>query len=174
MPLDLRKDAEDIRAMLNAAVERYAAGSALIATNYAPVSALNLTYDCGLGAHVTLHFDTRTDFEPDGTWTRDTFAQIDRPEWEQAYTTLQDRDLHFILADGSNLTLAAATDDEAYVTVFGQMLVDLLKSVRDTGKLLALPKVPGCEMGVEEVEGMFGWPAYEERGDNNLAASVIA
>ncbi len=161
--IDLRNDVKDIHAMLTDGVSRYAARSA-----DPPVSAVSLTYDCGFGAHVHLQLDSRPDFEPDGTWTHEAFGNLERPDWEKAYTTLQESDLRMTLADGSVRTIPAGTDDETYVTVFGLMLVDLLKSVRDTGELASLPKTPRCEMGVEESEGLFAWPAYEDRGQDNL------
>ena len=170
MTIDLRKDAADVRKMLVEALARYAAKSAhpKACAHYKPVGAVGLTYDCGSGARVTLHLDTRRAYEPDGTWTHDSFAELERPEWETAYGALQDRDLTFALADGSRLTLQAGTDDETYVNLFGEMLVSLLKGARASGVFAALPRQSRCELGVEEVEGMFGWPAYRDRGKDNL------
>lgn len=156
--------------MLAEAVARYAAKSShpKADPNHMPVGAVGLNYDCGTGARVTLHFDVRPAFEPDGTWTRDSFAELERPLWEKAYETLQDHDVRCVLPDGSIRALEAGTNDETYVTVFGEMLVSLLKDARGSGVFTPLPKQARCELGVEEVEGMFGWPAYEERGKDDL------
>lgn len=169
--IDLRKDAEDVRALLIEGIHRYVAANAdpVRAPDHPPVSALSLTYDCGFAARVLLHFDTRPDFEPDGTWTHDSFEELPRPEWEQAYTTLQEGDLQVIDADGSTRTLPAGTDDETYAGFFGPMLVGALTSAREAGEFAPLPKTPGCELGVEEIEGLFGWPDYDDRGKDNLA-----
>jgi len=114
------------------------------------VSALNLTCDCGFGARVILHFDARPDFEPDGSWTHGASAELERRDWEKAYTTLQENKLQFILTDGSSRTLQAATDDETYITIFGQMLVDLLKAARDAGER---PSSPAAESAATEERG---------------------
>ena len=170
MTIDLRRDAADIRKLLVEAVVRYAAKNAhpKAGGHHKPISALGLSYDCGTGARVAIHFDVRSDYEPDGTWTHDSFAELERPEWEKAYDALQEHDLKFVLADGSSRTLAAGTDDETYVTVFGEMVVSALTDARASGVFAPLPKQPRCELGVEEVEGMFGWPAYDDRGKDNL------
>jgi hypothetical protein len=169
MPIDLRKDAADIRDMLEKSVKQYAAKNvhAQAGPHHGPVSAVGIGYDAGTGAHVRLHFDVRPDYEPDGTYTHNSFAELPRPEWEKAYESLQVRDLDFILPDGSRRTLKTGTDDGAYVTVYGEMLVGLLKDARASGLFAPLPKQPRCELGVEEVEGMFGWPVYEDRGKEN-------
>ena len=170
MIIDLRKDAADIHNMLVETVAKYAAKSAhpKAGAYHKPVSAVGVTYDCGTAAQVTLHFDVRSDFEPDGTWTHDSFSVLARPEWEKAYDTLQHHELRLVLADGSSRTLQAMAADETYVAVFGEMLVSLLKAARETGVFAALPKQLRCELCVEEVEGMFGWPVYEDRGKENL------
>jgi len=50
----------------------------------------------------------------------------------------------------------------------GQMLVDLLKQLRDTKGFSELKTAARCELGVEADDGTFGWPRYEDRGKANL------
>jgi hypothetical protein len=45
----------------------------------------------------------------------------------------------------------------------------VLLKARADGVFAGLPKTARCELGVEEQEGTYGWPAYEERGRDNLA-----
>lgn len=55
----------------------------------------------------------------------------------------------------------------------GKMLVKALQSMREQGSFEVLSPTSTSEMGVEEIEGRFGWPAYEERGKLNLLARSI-
>ncbi|WP_237079290.1 hypothetical protein [Myxococcus xanthus] len=53
------------------------------------------------------------------------------------------------------------------------MLVATLLEMRDSGQFEALRASTTAELGVEEYEGHFGWPDYEERGRENRIASSL-
>jgi hypothetical protein len=55
------------------------------------------------------------------------------------------------------------------VTILGDLLKSVLLRARSDGVFAHLPRSPQCELGVEEHDGNYGWPAYEERGKENLA-----
>lgn len=44
----------------------------------------------------------------------------------------------------------------------------MVLKARADGVFTRLPKAPSCELGVEHFSGAYGWPVYEERGQNNL------
>ncbi len=71
-----------------------------------------------------------------------------------------------ILPDGK-LSDCDAGEFERFV---GDLLVRSLKDARDQNVLSEFPKAPQCEMGVEQYGGGYGWPLYEKRGAENLAA----
>jgi hypothetical protein len=47
--------------------------------------------------------------------------------------------------------------------LFGEMLRDLMLSLRDAGALEKLPLAPKAFFIVEEFDGQWGWPAYGKR-----------
>ncbi|MDZ4780532.1 MAG: hypothetical protein SGJ19_09795 [Planctomycetia bacterium] len=170
MQVDLKKDMTEIRAMLVEGVRKYAEKHVhpKAKAKFGPVTAIAVVFDCGTGARVSLNFETRLDYEPDGTWTHTALVELDRPNWEQAYEALEEKGVQFILLNGNPKKLKAGTDDEKYIEVFGEALVSLLKESRDSGVFATLPRAPRCELFVEEQTGMFAWPWYENRGKDNL------
>jgi hypothetical protein len=75
--------------------------------------------------------------------------------------------LALVLPDGTRRVLPA--EGGGLAAALGDMLREVLRKARADGVFAALPKAPQCELGVEEQEGNYGWPAYEERGQENLA-----
>ena len=77
-----------------------------------------------------------------------------------------DGPITLVQPDGTEVELPEGSE-------LAEPLGDLIKSVllkaRADGLLATLPKAPGCELGVEHSEGAYGWPAYEARGQENLA-----
>ena len=71
--------------------------------------------------------------------------------------------VEFVMRDGS----VRKGDADQIESVFGEFLVDVLKSARADGVFKILPKSAKCELGVESEGGEFGWPVYEERGREN-------
>lgn len=59
-------------------------------------------------------------------------------------------------------------EDDEYVAVFGELLKGVLLKARKDGVFDSLPKAKKCHMGVEEMDGNYGWPNYEDRGKNDL------
>jgi hypothetical protein len=170
MQVDLKQDMAEIRAMLVEGVRKYAEKHVhpKSKAKFGPVTAIDVLFDCGNGARVTLNFETRPDYEPDGTWTHTAFMELGRPNWEQAYEALETEAVQFILPNGKIKKLKAGVEDERYIEVYGEVLVALVKEARDSGVFASLPRAPRCELGVEEEDGNFGWPWYENRGKDNL------
>ena len=63
---------------------------------------------------------------------------------------------------------------DAIIARLGRMLVKALKSMRAQGHFDILAPTPTSEMGVAEIEGRFGWPAYEKRGKQNQLARLVS
>ena len=51
----------------------------------------------------------------------------------------------------------------------GETIKNLAIDLRDIGKFERLPRQDGCEVGVEEMNGIYGWPIWEDRHKENLA-----
>jgi hypothetical protein len=76
--------------------------------------------------------------------------------------------------DGLTLTVRTADgsytvrDEESLNAAVGPFFVALLKSTRDRGAFGRLPLAKQCYLGVAESEGAFGWPAWKDRGPENM------
>lgn len=167
--MDLQKDFADIYAFVSHRVRSFDP-----ATNDGPGEAGPVTrIDVGFGLYESgwacLVFDTRPDPEPDGEWNEYIEeAVLERPHWAKACEAVEEGSLNVILPDGARKELPAGAKDQLVVAL-GDMLRAVLLKARADGVLAGLPKADRCELGVEEQEGSYGWPAYEERGQNNLA-----
>jgi hypothetical protein len=167
--LDLRKDFKDLYAYVVKRVKSFDP-----ATNDGPGEPGPVTYiEFGFGFEqsgwAALVIDTRPDAEPDGEWNEHIDGNdLNRPRWLAACEANEEMPLELFLPDGTEQVVPAGSGD-----VFAIALGDLLKSVllraRADGVFATLPKAPKCELGVEEQEGRYGWPAYKDRRKENLA-----
>jgi hypothetical protein len=166
--LDLRKDFTDIYAFVADRVRSFDP-----ATNHGPGEGDPVTrIDVGFGLYqsgwVCLVFDTRPDAEPDGEWNEYLEETVlERPLWAKACEAVEAKPLVVILPDNNRRELPVGATSQL-VTALGDMLRAVLLKARADGVFAGLPKETRCELGVEEQEGSYGWPTYEERGQNNL------
>jgi hypothetical protein len=58
--------------------------------------------------------------------------------------------------------------DTKICKIVGDAMKHALLTSRDQGFFKPLPKAGNCELGVENLEGFYGWPKYEDRGQENL------
>ncbi|SIO60624.1 hypothetical protein SAMN05444166_6464 [Singulisphaera sp. GP187] len=167
--LDLRKDFIDIYRLVSERV-----GAFYPASNDGPgkgkrVKRIDLGYQFDQAGWVALVFDTRRDAQPDGQWNAHIQGnKLERPKWQAAAEANEVEPVLFTLPDGTRREIPPGSYDE-FVTIFGDLLKGVLLKARLDGVFVDLPKSPRCELGVEEHEGAFGWPVYEERGRENLA-----
>lgn len=101
-----------------------------------PISQITLGYQVSQAGWIALVFDTRPDGSPDGEW--------------QSYIT----------ENWLELTHWADSIDAELV---GGMLKDILIQSRGNKMFSSLPIAENCSMGVEDHDGMYGWPSYNER-----------
>jgi hypothetical protein len=170
--VDLREDAKAIRAMLAEAVRSYSGMhlAASTANSHAAVTRIDLTFSLGDSEStpwVHLNFDTKPGSNPDGAPTHPGFGQLDRDAWLSAVQAVcEEEKVVVVNMDGTT----RECDDAGLGQQIGGFLVAVLKEARAAGVFAPLPKAPRCELGVEDpTTGEFGWPRYEERGNENLA-----
>jgi hypothetical protein len=137
------------------------------------VRRIDVGYQCDQSGWVALIFDTRPKAEPDGQWTLHldedgSHNLLERPQWLAAFESLEGKGLLVVLPDGTERRLRKGSFDKL-TTILGDLLKGVLLKARADGIFAALPKAPRCELGVEENDGGYGWPVYEERGQENLA-----
>lgn len=169
--LDFREDAAELQAMLKDAVRKYVGKSKAKGTakKHPPVSRIDLSFSLGdseATPWVHLHFDTKPGSDPDGSPTHPDFAKLRRKSWLAAVqATCEDESVKVIGLAGKARKCAG----DALVEAVGSFLVAMLLDARATGVFEELPKTKRCELGVEDpCSGAFGWPAYEQRGKENL------
>src|SRR5262249_39221408 len=134
-----------------------------------PVTRVDVGFGLYESGWVCVVFDTRPDAEPDGEWNEYIEeTALERPRWAKACEAVEEEPLSVVLPDGTRQELPTGAKGQL-VAALGDRLRAVLLKARADGVFAGLPKAGRCELGVEEQEGSYGWPAYEERGEGNLA-----
>jgi hypothetical protein len=170
MKLDLRKDFKDIYSYIVRRVRTFdPSENAGPGDGGSPVAMIELGYQCDQAGWVALVFDTRPKAAPDGEWNAYIEENIfERPHWQEAFESLETKTVDVVLPDGSRRKLSSDTDEGEYVAIFGEMLKDILLKAREEGVFQSLPRAKRCHLGVEEMDGGYGWPLYKNRGKEDL------
>jgi hypothetical protein len=169
MIIDIRKDLPDFDAYLR---QRIAAHMETAGSE--PVSRVQFGFEFGQANYVVLVLDTRPDAEPDGEWTMAIDDMIDaktallRPHWPIWHKLPDDEHVSFIDISSKEVDVMEDTDNRV-CTIVGEALRHVLLQARANGVFTRLSKNPKCELAVENIEGYYGWPPYEDRGKENLA-----
>lgn len=115
-----------------------------------PVKYITFGYEVAQGGLFCVFLDTRPDAGPDGTWTVNLETNsIEMPDWPEYAEQLEE-------------------SDEGFEFTLGETLKDLVFELRAQGAFATLPKQDNCEFGLEEMNGSYGWPAWEDRRKENL------
>jgi hypothetical protein len=166
--LDLREDFAEILAYVANRVRSFDPKTKTGPGKGKLVRQIHVGYQCDQAGWVALVFDTRPKAEPDGQWTLHIDGNtLERPDWIAAFESLGGGPLLIVLPDGTERKLRKGSFDKL-TTILGDLLKDVLLKARADGIFSGLPKAPRCELGVEEHDGGYGWPLYEERGRENL------
>jgi hypothetical protein len=171
MKLDLRKDFDDIYAHVVNRVQTFdPSTNAGPGDGTSPIAMIEFGFQCEQDGWVALVFDTRPDAEPDGEWNSFIDENLfERRHWQEALMALETESVDVILPDGGKRKITGETEFEEFVALFGELLKGVLIKARADGVFNSMPKAKKCHLGVEEQEGCFGWPAYEDRGTDDLA-----
>jgi hypothetical protein len=73
----------------------------------------------------------------------------------------------FVDLKGKKINLMKNAEEKS-CKIIGDAMKQALIAARVEGAFDALPRTKRCEMGVENMEGLYGWPAYKDRGKENL------
>lgn len=168
MRLDLQRDYAEISAHLAARVHAFNPE-----TNYGPgdpglIKMIEVGFEYAQAGWVLVVFDTRADASPDGEWTmyiEDNDAVLERSHWLEAGEVNIDQEITLVQLDGSEIIVPPGTE---LAEPLGELLKTILVKAREDGLFAPLPKAAECEVGVEHLSGAYGWPIYEERGQENL------
>ena len=160
--LDLQSEAERVSRFL------MSAGKAVSKLKSKPVELVEIQFSIEQG-FVHLGLDTESS-EPGRIIAHPEFRVLPRPNWAafaemgEELVDLMGNVLHPNPADGRSF---GARQDCTLCTLIGEMLVAAVKKHRDDGLMATWNLSATAQFGVSEIEGRFGFPPYEERGQDN-------
>lgn len=168
MIVDIRKDVPDFLAYIRERVANHVAASKK-SKKSEPVTRIDFGFEFGQGNELWLVFDTRPDAEPDGQWTMQCgkIRELKRPDWPIWHELPDDEIVYFINLKGKKVNVMD-NPDEQICEIVGDAMKHALLTARDEGAFNSLTRAERCELGVENMEGFYGWPIYENRGKDNL------
>lgn len=168
MIVDIRKDIPDFLAYIRERVAQHVEAATKSQTAES-VTRIDFGFEFGQGNELWLVFDTRADAEPDGHWTMQCgeIRELKRPDWPIWHELPDDEVVYFIDLNGQKINVMD-NPDEQICEIVGDAMKHALLVARDQGVFNSLPRAERCELGVENMEGFYGWPIYEDRGNDNL------
>ena len=167
MKLDLRRDFAEIYAHLVDRVRTFDPAKNDGPGKPGPVKMIQVGFEYAQSAWVVVVFDTRPDAAPDGEWNSHIMGnELERPDWLAAGEANMEGPITLVRLDGTEAKLRKNTE---LAKPLGELVKAVLLKARADGVFAGLPKAKGCELAVEHQEGAYGWPAYEARGQENLA-----
>lgn len=128
-----------------------------------PISQITLGFQVSQAGWVALVFDTRPNGAPDGQWQSYIEENwVEFPHWLDAVDALFDsgESIDLVLPNGKKRKLG---EDDDLAEPVGQILKDILIQARKDKCFKDLPLAKKCSMGVEDHDGAYGWPDYDQR-----------
>lgn len=141
MQFNKEKETAEIRKYISDRIADY--------KNKNKIKFIELGYQFDQGGMVCVFFDTRENASPDGLWTMNLDGNcLPRTHWPIVFENY---------------------DEKECAIMIGNLIKTTLLKLRGEGAFGSLNKHDDCELGIEEINGLFGWPNYEDRGKENLA-----
>jgi hypothetical protein len=168
MKLDLQKDAQKIRRHIENRIRNYP-----VYENLGPgddthdVVLVTFGYYIEQTGYFAMVIDTRPEADSDGEWTlhiENDVNVIAFPKWCAAFEKLCDGgSVDVTMPDGTIRKLDESEDNESVAKLFGEMILEVVRALRDAGAFENLPLGPKAFLSIEEFDGNWGWPAYSKR-----------
>jgi hypothetical protein len=141
MKFDAKNEIADIKEYITERVANY--------SNAQKVKMIEFGFQFDQGGIFCVFFDTRKDAAPDGTWTMKLDGNcLERTHWPE---------------------VCESYEEDEFAEMLGNLIRNTVLELRDCGLFNSLNKYKNCEIGIEEMNGFYGWPNYEDRGKENLA-----
>lgn len=160
MEFNLEPDRKRIASLISQGVASY--------DQSLPITRLDVVYD--LTSMDVPVIQAWLDTEPNGEPGSDSSKKFDMleeemPDWaEPCGAAFEGNDVTVRFGGRKML----ANDEETLCEAVGLFLVEIVKSIRDQGKLAKLRKAPRCYLGVSTFDGSWSWPEYDDRGTDDL------
>lgn len=158
MTHDLAKDANEFRDYLRSRIAQYAS-----IAGAPPVKLLEVGFQFDQGGAIVVHFDCRPNAQTDGTWTLKYQGNtLGRLHWPGLTEQVFESSVTFIKLNGASRTLPndcskSASLEQELASLLGEMLRDSIIAAIASHELELLPKAPGFMIGIEELNGNYGW-----------------
>ena len=172
--IDLREDAKAFRRELESNVQ------SIVAAKPASLSALEIGYSCDQSGWIFIHADERPQHERDGQWTTkiDEDRSIDFGHWIDAIESgLEGEAFTVIKIDGTSFVVPAFDEDaeeqddadDPFTVAIGEMILAVLLDAKSDGVFTPLKPYGDVQLDIEDFNGGWGWPEYDDLGKTNLA-----
>jgi hypothetical protein len=133
-----------------------------------PITRIDILYDVSSAEfpYVWATLDNQKDGEPGHTSDPPQFFFKKCEHWSEAcFGLIGEEGTTIVITDAAEQT---ATDEESICEAIGLFLVEIIKTLRDTGAFKHLPVASKCYLGVSTYDGVWGWPHYKNRGKDDL------
>jgi hypothetical protein len=168
--LDLRVEQQAIRNMILDGVQRFASEQRDTHGDLysLPVTGMVVWLDVGNGS-ISIHFDVRVPFEIDGSYSHQDYASLTRENWRH-FLEHYDCGHKVTLTDPNGKAIKIAPgSDYNFGEQFGQLILNLVQTLREEKVFSALYFTSGAELIIEADDAAFSWPSIDEgRGKVNL------
>jgi hypothetical protein len=166
MQLNLTKERDAFRSQIAAAVTAFRNSAA--SKRIKPITRVDIKYDLTSEKYprVWVELDTEPKGEPD-TGRSETYQIMERvcKHWARPCHAANDGEEVTVVAPGGSTVV---DDEESLCEAVGLFFVDLIQALREAGAFDDLPRAEKCYLGVSTYDGVYGWPAWEDRDDNML------
>jgi hypothetical protein len=166
LSLDLTKERGAFITQLAAAVKQF---STMAKSNgSAPFTRVDIKFDLTSEAYPRVWFELDT--EPSGepsTGGSKTYVISERVcgHWARpCHAAMEGKTVTVLGPSGST----KVNNETSLCNAVGLFFVELTKSMRKAELFSSLPRSAKCYLGVSTEDGEYGWPAYEDRGPDNM------
>ena len=174
MPIiNLKQDALLFRKFLDEKVDELSAKT---------ISAIEVGYDGDQGGWIFIHGDSRKEHERDGEWTAEVGEDntLDMSHWIEAIEErFEGQSVSLTKIDDTTIELPPIDldadededddSDDPLPAAIGEMIQKVLLGAKEDGLFKHLTSKREVQLDIEDFNGAWGWPTYEELGKINLA-----
>jgi hypothetical protein len=169
--VDLRVEAEAVRGMIVEGVKRFAGEQRMAGGDVEglAVTAMLVFFDVENG-YVSLGFDVRSPWVPDGAYSHADYAVLQRENWwEFMERFCQGGGVTLTGMDGKATKVVGGSEFD-FDAAFGEMVAEVMKGLQKEKGFGGLLVGAGAEIFVEAHDATFVWPTKggRERGENRV------